>query len=454
MPRAVESGENGEGPLRELWGMFRFRKVLFAAWCLAVTLALFATARLTVFMLDPGKPEFSLAPDFPESVQHSCPTAYFVAASLLGTTDNLYDPKHYLGEETSAEHRSWARPFDLDPYQYPPQFLLLPRLFMVFSQDYTALRGGMYLFEVLVTLGGLIAVSAWVGGRQGWTLGLMVPLFWLAPAHLLTLQSGNVHVTVLVLTILAMTAIDKEHTVLGAALLAFAVLSKVFSGVLVLFLLAQRRYKAVLWTAGWAFLYTGLTAAVAGLEPLAAFVTYQLPRLLSGEAFSYFQSLYWYPMASLSLPGLLLKLETLGLMHDAARWDRFAGVLFTLCLIAVTLVLAWRSRAEGPAEDAPEDRLKKLQVWLLVLSLGTLQGSFSPLPYAGLASLWLVLSFAPVAGKSRYIKAALLTVGILISLPLPMPALSLPTHVLLFAFSAAAITYLWRETRRLPGSGG
>jgi hypothetical protein len=58
---------------------------------------------------------------------------------------------------------------------------------------------------------------------------------------------------------------------------------------LLIVLLTQRRWREALWTIGFGVLYCAGVLAIAGSAPFHEFVSYQLPRLLIGEAFDFFK---------------------------------------------------------------------------------------------------------------------------------------------------------------------
>jgi alpha-1,2-mannosyltransferase len=96
----------------------------------ATVAALAQLGRLAVFMIDPAQVAFSCAPSSEWERQHSCLTAYHVAAEATDGPTSIYDNTLYsLPEDDPAALRK-ARmlgPFKIDVFEYPPPFLLLPR---------------------------------------------------------------------------------------------------------------------------------------------------------------------------------------------------------------------------------------------------------------------------------------------------------------------------------------
>ena len=102
-----------------------------------------------------------------------------------------------------------------------------------------------------------------------------------------------------------MLLFERQRHAAGGAILAYAIVSKLFPGVLLFYLLLRRDWRAVGWTAVWAVVLVAITFADVGAVPFAAFLEH-LPGLLSGEAFPAFRSAA--PIAvNESIPGLAFK---------------------------------------------------------------------------------------------------------------------------------------------------
>ena len=81
-----------------------------------------------------------------------------------------------------------------------------------------------------------------------------------------------------------MLLFERRRHASGGAILAYAIVSKLFPGVLLLYLVLRRDWRAVSWTAAWSVALAAVTLADVGAAPFAAFLEH-LPGLLSGEAF-------------------------------------------------------------------------------------------------------------------------------------------------------------------------
>ena len=97
---------------------------------LATIVALIQLGRLTVFMVDPTEVAYSSFPSSSFELRHSCLTAYFCAAEAVDTQPNVYDPLLYAlpGNADAPREAKMLGPFRVDQFEYPPTFLLLPRL--------------------------------------------------------------------------------------------------------------------------------------------------------------------------------------------------------------------------------------------------------------------------------------------------------------------------------------
>jgi len=96
---------------------------LAAMWVALCAAALLQLGRASVFAWDATRAEYSASPATPFRVEHSCLTAYAEAARFAaqGGVD-IYDANLYRPGGI-ARHLG---PLRVDPYHYPPPFLLLP----------------------------------------------------------------------------------------------------------------------------------------------------------------------------------------------------------------------------------------------------------------------------------------------------------------------------------------
>ncbi len=67
----------------------------------------------------------------------------------------------------------------------------------------------------------------------------------MSPSVIGTLQAGNVQLLFLVLSAVAMLLFERRRPAAGGLLLAYAIVSKLYPGVLVLYLLLRRDWRAL-----------------------------------------------------------------------------------------------------------------------------------------------------------------------------------------------------------------
>jgi hypothetical protein len=379
---------------RALDGLAARRRGMASVMALVAVLTVGQTARVSTYMGDSTRTELSVLPSIPFLVHHSCLTAYVHGARLVVEgADNVYDAENWpdlvRGDRSSAYAALYA-PFDLDAFAYPPPFLLLPRALLLPLGDFGSQRAAWFALNASLLAIGLFRVAMWVGGAGQVRALLLLPIVWLGLPTMVILQIGNVHATVIVLAMLAMVAFESDRPAQGGALLAFAILSKLSPGLLVVFLLVRRQFREVLWTAAFALGLLAIAAAVFGAAPFAAFVSYQLPRLGSGEALSF---LARGDSVSINMApfGIPFKLAALGMFTgDPWKAARIVNLAFTGVVLALTVVAARR-------EGSP--RLRAM-LWLTVLTLGTLRSPFAP-GYVIIPAIWAFSLWAAEARTRR-----------------------------------------------------
>ncbi len=351
----------------------------------AAVAALLQLARLAVFMIAPQYPGWSAVPGSDWEVRHSCLTAYYVAAGAAGAGYDIYDAALYNRPDDDPNQIRKARrlgPFNVDVFEYPPPFLFLPRALLLIDPEFQPLRllwfglGGAFVLAVFV------AVARRLGPAAGPRALLLAPLVWLALPTLSALQKGNLQVVVIAASLLALLLCERGRPAAGGALLAFATVSKLFPGLLVVYLLARRDGRALAWTSAFGLGFVLLSLFDLGWAPYEAFL-YHLPGLLGGEAFPAFRN----PAATainLSIPGLAWKLKLFGVPGMGFGAAKLIGWAYTLVAVAAT---GWAGRRAWRDDEKP-------LVWLAILLLATLRSPFLPQGYGAFPSLWLLTLLA------------------------------------------------------------
>lgn len=411
---------------------------LFVAWLILTGVSVYRLAHLSVFMGDPSRADFAMNPVIRELTdpdmtkpffpKHNCFTCYIVAAHLASqNVENIYQQDHYRDPtETTPIHERIGDVLTIDRYQYPPPFLLLPKALLTISGDFFVLRALWFALNVLVMVVTFWLVASWVGGAGFGAAWLTWPIVFASATTMSMLQIGNAHFFVICLAMLGMLAFERRHHVVGGFLLAFAVVSKLFPAVLLAYLVFRRRWRAVGWTLAAAVVYCVSTWCVFGDKPFRAFLTYQVPRLSSGDAFSFARDMI-RPLAlnlsAIDIPYKLAKLGWLGTIDPKPIASVVSAAYALLLLLVVAVMGMGHARLQGAleADDAnlrgPQSRFNPLcgrlhfaQAWLALLVLGQLRSPFLPWAYGGIAILWLLAMCLP--GQNRWpIKAILVAIA-------------------------------------------
>jgi alpha-1,2-mannosyltransferase len=200
---------------------------------LATLVALFQLVRLCVFIVNPAQVGYAIGPlrgpGLP--VDHSCVSAYFVAARALPTAPNVYSYDLYsLPSETPDAVRKPKRidSFNIDVYEYPPPFLLLPRALAILAPDFLHFRMIWFALNGAMMLIGLLAVIRVVEPLTGTRALLLSPLVLASDITINALQIGNLQAMVFALAMLGMVLFVQGRYAAGGALLAYATLVSCF----------------------------------------------------------------------------------------------------------------------------------------------------------------------------------------------------------------------------------
>ncbi len=361
-------------------------------------------------------------------------SSYTEAARLAPSGANIFDPAVY--SQVSAQGTLGSRyigTFEVDLYQYPPAFLILPAAAEKAGLDFFTVRTVWFVIQMVVLLGGLIVTATWIGGTRGAVAAMCIPLIFLAPTTRVALQAGNFQLTAFPLAILGMVAFAARGasrtapTLLGGLALGFCAVSKIFPGVLGIVLLMQRQWKAVAATVATAVVVIALALLAVGTKPFVDFVYYQLPRIDSGQAFFWIENADMAPVNQ-SVYGLVTKLRALGVPGTTAAAANLASSVYAVLLMVVAVIGARRlQRLTETSADPSLIRLRHAQLWLGLLSLASFRSPFVPDAYGLVGTLWLLTLIA--AERQRlYEWGALVAAGAAFSIildgglvPTPVP---------------------------------
>ena len=410
-----------------------------------------ATVRLSHFMLDHTRADLSVLPNRAFFRAHSCLSSYTEAAHLAPTGANIFDVAQYSDLQRPGQIQPrFIGPFEVDLYQYPPAFLILPRTAVAAGLGFLTTRQAWFAIQSIVLMAAMVVLARWIGGASGLLVLLLVPVVWVSPTTRLTLQIGNFQITAFALSILAMIAFDRGRAGRGGFALGFSAVSKIYPGILGISLLVERRWSAVAWTAAWSLFFTAAAWLAIGSTPFVDFIRYQLPRIESGAAFFWIENADAAPI-NYGIHGLVIKLRFLGLPwtgHDAASR---AASLYAVILLLLAFASAWRLKAlASGAMEGERLRLRRAQVWLGLLSLASFRSPFVPDAYALVGTLWLLTLVAAeghwrARGRTTLAVAAAMSMIVLdggpISAPVPkwIMAATLALQVAAIAFNIAIV---------------
>ncbi len=365
----------------------------------ATIAAIVQLARLAVFMVDPTQPGYSSVPSSDWEVRHSCVSSYFVAARAADRVPDVYADSLYSlpnNDPTAVRKARLIGPFKIDVYEYPPPFLLLPRALQFVFPDFGRFRMMWFGLNCAAVLIALLALARALGPAAGTRLLLLSPLVWAALPTQSMLQKGNAQALMTAIAVLAMALFERRRWAAGGVLLAYATASKLFPGLLLVYLVGRRQWRAVLWTGAFGVALAGLTLIDTGWPSYTAFFRH-LPGLVGGEAFPAFRN----PMAiaiNYSLPGLIFKLKLFGVPGMDFAAAKIVAWIYTV--IATAVVFAVGRRAAPPGE--------RPLLWLAILILATLRSPFLPQAYAAFPPLILLVLLGAMSFPTPKALAAIL----------------------------------------------
>jgi hypothetical protein len=435
----------------------RRRPILAIAWLAVLAAGAVQTSRASLYADDPTRPEHSVAPGNPWRVEHCCFTAYVEGARFASArVPDLYTRSRYV---PTPDQPRYIGTLKVDPYHYPPTFLLLPGAVRMLAPTFVDSRRVWFGLQALVFGGALLALAWWVGGAPAGRVALLAPLAWATPVTFVSLQMGNFQLTAVPLALLgAMLTWSRRHAA-GGALLAFTAAGKVFPSMLVLHVVAAVRWRTLAWIAAMGLAFALATAAAFGPRPFVEFVRDEFPRLVSGASFPQTEFPGTMPV-NMSVYGMTAKLRLLGITWlDQPAGKRVAQV-YALLLAAFVVWAGCRVRA-WKAGDEPQGRLRLAVLWLAILNFAALGGPFVPVMYGIAGTLWMVTLLAAASESSTTAWAwiglfALLTIAVFV-IPTPrpkeMPAgsillVSLVTQIAIFGVNAWAAVF---GVRHEPG---
>ena len=448
----------------DLAAVERGSALLFGLWLALSAVAIYKVSSLALFIDDASRAEHAYQRNFREMddpelttpfyLKHNCSTCYIVAAHLAGSgVENLYDRKYYRNpEEPTPIHDSIGETFSVDQYQYPPPFLLGPYFFLSTGLDFFQIRAIFFALSVILFALTSGALTVWICGWRFHALWLIWPAMLISPSIMATLQMGNAHAFMILIAVLAMVCFEKRWFAAGGALLAYATLSKFFPGILVVYLMLRRKWRAAAWTVGWAVALCGVTLVIFGATPFRAFLSHQLPAIASGDAFWFAFEKPGAMLGNSSVMGIPIKLDVMGigLPWDAMTTARVLTWIYTALVLAVLVIVA--RRGVDSEIDTEDGRLSTVRLWMALIVLAQLRSPFLPGTYGNTAMLLLLAMMLPLHDV-RPLRLVLIALGVAayaLILPLPFGPVSSAfdygygVMLTLFAVGLAVMVALWR----------
>jgi hypothetical protein len=376
-----------------------------SAWAHPIRAALFALlalltivqiARLSTHKTDPNTSWWILTTDEFWSA-HECGTAYFYAVELHDRgEENIYLADHYPILNRDIEpHTDFEDMRVEDAFQYPPQFLLLPKLLLNITHHFPTIRIIWFSLQFIGIAAVFLLLAHWVGGTAGRWMAMLTPLVMISPAALYVYQYTQFHFIAIVLAIAGMFAFEKQRNAVGGALLAAAILGKIFPGFLLILLLAEKRWKPLAWTAVCGIGITIIALVILGIAPFSAFINYHLPRMQSFAAFAFIDTWPEFRFelitANLSPYGQIIKLGEMGVRGMTQMIASGVNSFFTLILIGLVIIASRRLVS----------RVLRVQVWLAILGLASMMSPAAWGDYITLPAMWLLTVLAVEAGENR-----------------------------------------------------
>ena len=368
-------------------------RTLAAVTMVIAAIAIVLIARESVYMADSTQPSYSILPGDPWRVEHSCMSAYFEAARFANAqTENLYDRNLYQPRHIGS--------LKVDAYHYPPPFLLVPSALRLITTDFFRLRALWFAIQAIVLAATMTGLCAWIGGRMG-GIALIGSLFVLStPTTIFALQMGNFQTTAMALGAIALIFLLSRRLWAGGPILAYVALSKIFPGVLVVYLLGARRWRAVASIMGAVLGLVALSVWFLGTQPMSAFLHHEVPEIVSGQAFPQSERPNVVE-SNQSFYGLTVRLRLLG-----ASWlDQPTGLagtsVYGLLIVLLAVYAGWKARIDLSSSAG---RALLVQTAIALMTLASFRSPFVGGLYGMVSTLWLLTLL--VAGSNDRKSAA------------------------------------------------
>lgn len=414
----------------------------------AAALAILRINTVSVFMADVSRSAYSVEPHDTFRLSHSCLSAYAESARLLHDGDhNIYERSLYRPGNVARE----LGPLKVDPFHYPPPFLLLPQAIRAIAPDFWDVRRIWFALQALILSGAVVGLAAWIGGHRG-AMALLGGVLLLAFPHpAATMQQGNFQVTAICLAVIAFALMLAGRMATGSTVLAYAALAKIFPGILVVPLIGGRYWRQLGWVAGAGVVLLAMTVALQGTRPFRDFVSTALPEISSGAAFPQTE-IPQHARVNWSAYGQTVRLRHLGVTFLAQPAGLMVSQVYGVVVVALAAWVGWKRRLDVGTEAG---RLTAVQVSLALVSLASFRSPFVGALYGAIATLWLMgLCAASATSAARQMSWLAATCGMAWAIWIvPSPAMQAPpawnwiTGLLVLA---CMVVNVWAIAQALP----
>ena len=355
-------------------------------WFLLVIITVIQLVRLDYWVINESN-NWNFGIIDPISNEHLCMKAYIYAVDLNKQgVENIYDPSHYPLSNPNAVTRETVDGFTAeDPYQYPPQFLILPYLALAITNSFDIIKIVWFLIQVV----GFIFFAIWMASVV--SKDRVKTAIWLIPLSLFSFplftnfQYGQFQMYSILLGVAAVLLFEKRRFALGGFSLAFAILSKITPGILVIWYVAQRKWKEVGWTILACCVYTIVALLVVGINPFITFFTELIPNLQSGSAFK-FEDI-WLEMRDLLLVlkmspySSVIKLQEMGVPAMTDNFGSLIQNIYIVFVVVLTFLFGLQKRY----------RYHPVLVGLALINLAGLFTKAAWVDYLSIGSIWLLV---------------------------------------------------------------
>ncbi len=377
---------------------FATRRWLAAVAVIGTVAAAAQMIPLTLFMTDSNRVEYSMKPGDIFRSRHCCMSSYAEAARFAAEGSvNIYDVSHYQPRYIGT--------LQVDPYHYPPPFLLLPQGLRVVAPEFAKFRALWFGMQLLLIVAGFVTASIWISGVAGATVLAGGALILALPGTLFALQQGNFQVSATPLAAAGFALLLAGRLGSGAVILAWTAAAKIFPGILVVHLVAARKWRAVAWVAGMGIALLVLTLAVQGTRPAHDFITHAVPQVADASAFPQTER---PPVVTnnWTVYGLTVRLRQLGVSSMTQPVGLSIASIYGVLVIALAAFAGWRRPL---LVDTPARRLAVLQVAVALVGLASFRSPFAGAAYGSFSTVCLFALLA--AGTSSYRDARLWMIG-------------------------------------------